>query len=171
VIDIADSVQGKVRVHDSKGEAARGNLTPQEFYRDLEQNTPGGQQAVSRFVDALAQYKIRPDFMKSLNLRWFSQNEERRVTLMHFYRDGQIWTDAAGRTAPKHLADSFVRELGSVLGAEARPWTEGGTLSLYSEGGPLRLAAVLDRLPSAIPVVERFATALEGHYSSLAIDG
>jgi hypothetical protein len=104
---------------------------------------------------------VYPEFRASLNLKWARPAGPRPVNLGYILADGAIWTDFPSRNVPPEIARTYVEELTTAFGCQVHTMPNGTAWTPSStQGKPLRVQQVRDRLQAWIPVMQRFITAI-----------
>jgi len=137
-------------------------LAADAYWQALETKVPGARAALEKLLAAAEPLGVYPDLLGTLNLKW-AQPDKKPVNLGYIYKHASVWTDAAAWFAPAPLAQAYVRELADTFGCDVHTMPSSGNWTLYQQGKPLRLNAVLDRLDAWLPIMERFIRAVEQH--------
>lgn len=137
-------------------------LAADAYWQALETKVPGARTALEKLLAAAEPLGVYPDLLGSLNLKW-AQPDKKPVNLGYIYKHASVWTDAAAWFAPGSLAQAYVTELADAFGCDIHTMPSSGNWTLYQGGKPLCLNAVLDRLDTWLPIIERFIRAVEQH--------
>ena len=161
--------QGVVSVSPPTGQDRTETLSSESYWNAIEMKVHGCRTVLENFLSRLAPLEVFPDFRSSLNLKW-RRSDGSTVNLGYVTRSAEIWTDLATYKTPREAADTYVRNLAAVFGAQVRLNAKGEAPTLYRGGSPLRLDAIIGQLGDWVPVIEKFIEALRKNDSSLAVD-
>lgn len=124
--------------------AATGSISSEQFFEAMAKRNPRLPERLRAFLDALAEVKVYPEYLRALNLRW---DGRRTYPLGIIQRDGQVWTDNAGGAAPIELGRRYVEELAAGLGGGVEKNKLGGRWYVTLDGGrPPKIEQIIDRL-------------------------
>lgn len=132
------------------------------YWQALEAKVPGARAALERLIRAGERFGIYPEFLKSVNLKW-DRPGGKSVNLGYVYKYTSLWTDVAASSVPRDLAHSYVEDLATAFGCDVYTLPTSGNWTLYKQGKPLRLDAVLNRLDVWLPPMQRFIAAIQRH--------
>lgn len=142
-----------------------GSLSADAFWQALQERAGAVQPALEQLIQAAEPLGVYPEYLRSLNLKWDRPAEGNPVNLGYIQRNGTLWTDAAAWWAPRELAKRYVEEVCVVLGCDMHEMPHGRSWMPYRNGKPVRVQAVLDRLPDWIGPMQRFVAAVAAHDS------
>lgn len=135
-------------------------LSTDAYWRALEVKVPGVRAGLEALIAAVEPLGVYPEFLKSLNLKW-QRPDHKPVNLGYVFKNVSLWVDAAAWNAPKDLAKRYVEDLAAAFGCDTHALPSGNGWSLYKDGKPLRLGAVLDRLDRWPPIMRDFIAAIQ----------
>ncbi len=122
--------------------------------------------ALERLISAAEPLGICAEFPATLILRWSGRVGGNPVNIGLIERNGALWPDAAAWSTPPELARRYVEELAAAFECEVRTMPSGREWSLSRDGKRVRISSILDRLPSWLPVMQRFIAAVSRHDES-----
>ena len=171
--------RGVVTVNDSRIEIAppslldplplrSRSLTEEQFFQELEPNSPGISERLSRFLAELATCNVNPEYgAKTLTLRWFSG--DRNLNLGTIVTKGEIWMDYHAVQARNinrlEASRKYLEDLAALVpGAQVKPTKSGAGWNLADRWGhALRandLLADEARINGWIKAITRFQAAV-----------
>lgn len=131
------------------------------YWEALEARVPGAKAALEKLIKTVEPLGVYPEFLKSVNLKW-ARPGGKPINLGYLYMYVSIFTDAAFWSAPRELAQAYVKDIVATFGGQVHVMPS-GNWSPYQNGAPLKLAAVLDRLDLWAGPMERFTAAIDQH--------
>jgi hypothetical protein len=136
-------------------------ITTEQFFEAMAAINPAIPDKLRTFLDRVAQFEVRPEFRRSLNLKWDAPSG-REVNLGYITRQGQVWTDVATTSLPdaKDLAHAYVEDLADAFGMEVDKTAFGDAWSIRSGGHAPRIDQIADKLDLWTQVIERFLNRL-----------
>jgi hypothetical protein len=130
------------------------------YWEALEAKVPVARAAVEKLIKKVEPLGVYPEFLKSVNFKW-ARPGGKPVNLGYINMYVFIATDAAAWTAPRELANAYVKDVADTFGGEVHVMPISGNWMPYKNSAPLRLSAVLDRLDLWAAPMARFITAIE----------
>ena len=146
----------------------RSSISSEEFFEAMSERSPETPAKLRQFLDEVAAIGVRPEYLGSLNLKW-DQPEGSPVNLGYIRpRGGEVWTDASYWKVDRELAEDYNVRLAELFGGEVRTGRKkkDGTSERWvtrSDGTPVHIEDILDRLPDWIPIIETFQDAVREH--------
>lgn len=143
----------------------RSSISSEEFFEAMSERSPETPAKLRQFLDEVAAIGVRPEYLGSLNLKW-DQPEGSPVNLGYIRpRGGEVWTDASYWKVDGELAEDYNVRLAELFGGEVRTgrMKKDGTSERWvtrSDGTPVRIEDILDRLSDWIPIIETFQDAV-----------
>ena len=144
----------------------RDNITSEQFFEEIVTRGPGIPDKIRAFLERLEPLGVYADYRRSLNLKW-DPPSGKPINLGYILRDGQVWTDAAGWSAPQELSRRYQEELAAAVGAEV----EKKKLDYWHiriAGKAPKIEQVVEHFDKWREVIERFLDKLK---ERLAEDG
>lgn len=132
------------------------DMTSDAYWNALSAKIPGARAALEALLNNLQTLGVYPDFKASLNLRWDAPERQKSINFAYIQTNGVIWTDVAAWTAPHDIALRYVEKLAQAWNGDVHTMPKGTSWSIYKDGKPIRLSAVLDKLDLLPPLIQKF---------------
>lgn len=163
---IVEVVGGSATIREERAVVPE-TLGADKFWHTLETKTPGARSELEKLLRKAEPLGVVPEMLASLNIKW-PRADKKPVNLGYVYSNGTVSTDAAAWFAPPEIAKQYVQELATTFDCDVHLLPKDGTWTLYQNGKPLRLNAIMGRLEGWLPVMEHFIRAIEQHDAQTA---
>lgn len=162
--------RGVVRIEDGRATVAPADgrrdpapaaksISAETFFEDMARLDPSLPGRLGGFLKALEAHGVRPEFRKSLILR-FDPPEGKPANLGYIMRRGEVWTDLVDNSVPPEIGHPYLEALAELFGGRVEKEAMGGNWHVRVGDKPPRLDAVADRLDAWAEEIGRAAARL-----------
>ncbi|MFC5066554.1 hypothetical protein [Flaviflagellibacter deserti] len=132
-------------------------ITEEQFFDAIAKRGADLPALLKTFLAELEPLGVRPEFRKSLVLRW-DPPEGKSINLGYIMQDGQIWTDATSWTSPSlSIAQRYVEVLAKEWGMQVdKERMSSGIWTIRVGGKAPRIEMVANRLSGWVTAIESF---------------
>lgn len=142
----------------AEGETA--TIASERFWEALEKSAPGARPKLEVFLSKIKPLGVSAEVGKSLEFVCETPRGD-PLSLGKIWPNGRVVLTPAAETAPRALAEAYVRQVAKAFECEARPFYLNLTLYRGQEG--LKLRWVEDRLDAWIEPMRDFMKAVAAH--------
>lgn len=132
------------------------DMSADAYWEALSAKIPDARPALEALLNELQKLGVAPDFQASLNLKWDAPERGKPINFIYIQRNGMIWTDMVAWTAPQDVSRRYVERLAQAWDGEVHMMPKGTSWTIYKDGKPIKLSAVLDRLSALPPLIQKF---------------
>lgn len=158
---VIDAIEQKKEISKT---TARKSITSEQFFEAMEELGPDIPEKLKIFLDKLDGIGVRPDFLRTLNLKW-DPPEGKPVNCLYIERGGFMWTEAASWFAPKDIARVYITDLADKLRLDVSEKSNDGCWVSNDGKGP-RITDEIERLDIWFECIERFINNLKNYLAN-----
>ncbi len=108
------------------GPVSPETISSEQFFEAMARINPTLPEKLRAFLDRIGEAGVRPEFRKSLNLKWATP-QGREVNLGFITQQGTLWTDQSVASLPeaRQMAHDYVEQVARVMGLEINRTSQG----------------------------------------------
>jgi hypothetical protein len=148
----------------SRPPVRKANITEEEFFQELDTNSPGSSDALRELLNSLSELNVHPNYgVQTLTLRWTT--EDSTWNLGTIVNSGDVWMDYhASHAFNRHMlsqSKKYLETLAALVpGAVVKPTKGMGAWNIAnSKGHAIRVSELLadkDRITGWVNAIQQF---------------
>lgn len=148
----------EIRVHpvpESPSAKSDNSISREKFFEAMAAIDGSLPAKITAFLDRLSSAKVRPEFKRSMNLKWDHPNGK-SINVGYIETAGFVWTDTANWTAPLELSHAYVEDLAERWHAQVNRTSRKENWFITFNGKAPRILDVADKLDEWASAIETF---------------
>jgi hypothetical protein len=139
------------------GPVSPETISSEQFFEAMARINPILPEKLRAFLDRISEAGVRPEFRKSLNLKW-ATSQGREVNLGFITQQGTVWTDQSvgSLLEARPLAHDYVEQAARTMGLEVNRTSQGEIWTLRDHRGHApKIGDITDKLDNWATAIER----------------